>query len=64
MMARSAFPSASALALSAAPSVCVGRNRTWLWVWLKACVSAWTTLMSSLLAGPTAIRNVTGRIAK
>ena len=31
---------------------------------LKACVSVWTTLRSSLLAGPTAIRKVTGRIAK
>ena len=31
---------------------------------LKACVRFWTTLRSSLLAGPTAIRSVTGRIAK
>ena len=64
MMARSALPSASAWALAVAPSVCIGRKRMWLWAWLKAWVSAWTTLRSSLLAGPTAIRKVTGRIAK
>ena len=60
MMARSALPSPSRVALAAAPSVCTGRNRTWLLFWLlKACVSACTTLRSSLLAGPTAIRSVT-----
>ena len=62
MMARSALPSASAWALAMAPSVCNGRNRTWLCA--KDWVSVWTTLRSSLLGGPTAIRNITGRIAK
>jgi hypothetical protein len=62
MMARSALPSASAWALALAPSVCTGRNRTWLCA--KDCVSVCTTLRSSLFWGPTAIRSVTGRIAK
>jgi hypothetical protein len=40
MMARSALPSPNACALAAAPSVWIGRSRTWLYVWLlKACVS-------------------------
>ncbi len=41
MMARSALPSPSSLALVRALSVCVGRSRTWLCCWsLKACASA------------------------
>src|ERR1700728_2332890 len=42
----------------------MGCKRTWLRAWVKACVRAWTTLMSSLFAGPTAIRRVTGRVSK
>jgi len=63
-MARSTLFSASASALAVAPSVWIGRSRTKLLCCAKACVSACTTLRSSLLAGPTAIFSVTGRIAK
>ena len=64
MIARSALPSDNAVALAVAPSVRIGRSRTKLCSRPNAWLRVWISLTSSLLGGPTAMRRVTGRMAK